>query len=386
MASYPYRHHTLSDAYVRHSLELRERGVFHADMRNAASLETQFSGGMGGLAPPPAQLGQILRRLEGADPVVRVPVSPSAPGESKITGFLDGSQRTVSAWRIGLVPVIATVAAAAVVVRDEHGEASIARDRGGRTTLELVHRWLIPHHSGDPAVDDLIARIRAAGGAVEDPIQRKAMVNGAQDMDLYQAYLNDYGRSVQVAYEAARNVRAELELRIMDRWPQIDPTGDGWLIVDGRRTLSVPRTLGVVKRLTSPHLAGGEAVQVYDLPAAHRTTAFVPDPEKRERGQNFVFRGVSPHASGNDTPVMWYLRMHDHAGLDAYHGLIRVEAPFDVEDSAEITRLSSWLLAERTPRATGDARWASLLYPIHLLEGMLKRQIATETRAWPNAT
>ena len=384
MASSPYRHTTLSDAYVRHSLELRERGVFHADMRNAASLETQFSGGMSGLVAPPAQLTQALRRLEGANPVVRVPVRPSGPGESRITGFLDGSQRTVSAWRIGLVPVIATVAAAAVVVRDEHGEARIARDRAGQSTLELVHRWLIPHHSGIPEVDDLIARITDAGGAVDDPVRRPATVDGALDMDLYGAYLNDYGRMVEVAYVAARNVRTELELRIMDRWPRIDPTGDGWLIVDGRRTLSVPRTLGVVKRLSSPHLAGGEAVQVYDLPAGHRTTAFVP--EKRERGQNFVFRGVSPHASGPDTPVMWYLRMHDHAGLDAYHGLIRVEAPYDTEESDDITRLSSWLLAERTPRATGDARWASLLYPIHLLEGMLKRQIAAETRAWPNAT
>ena len=388
MASIPFPapYSTLSDDYVRFARELRDEGVRFADMRNAASLETQFSGGMGGLAPAPAQLKKTLLRLEGTDPIARVPVLPAFPGESRITGFLDGSQRTVAAWRIGLVPVIATIAAAAILTRNDEGEVRIATDRRGRSTLQLRHRWLIPHHSADPAVDRLIGRIEAAGGAgsVIDPVVRHATVEGRLDQDRYQAYLNDYGRMVEVAYDAARTVRAQLELELLDRWPEIDPMGAGWLIVDGRRTLNVPRTLGVVKRLSSAHLAGAEAVQVYDLPAAHRTSAFVP--EGRSRGQSFAFRGISNHASGGDTPVMWYLRMHDHAGLDAYHGLIRVEAPADVDDSREITEYSSWLLAERTPRATGDARWASLLYPIHLLEGMLKRQIAAETRAWPNAT
>lgn len=385
MASFPYQHHTLSDAYVRHSLELREQGVTHADMRNAASLETQFSGGMGGLISAPAPLAEQLRRLEGADPIFRVPVVAAPPGESRITGFLDGSQRTVSAWRIGLVPVIATVAAAAVVTRDAEGQAAIARFGGdGPTTLRLEHRWLIPRRSGDAQVDRLIASIEGAGGAVSDPLERVAKVNGVFEQDRYDASLNDYSRMVQVAYEGARRVRAELELRILDAWPRIDGTGEGWLIVDGRRALNVPRTLGVVKRVSSQHLTGAEAVQVYDLPAAHRTTAFIPN--RDDRGGEVPFQGASPHAVGPNTSVMWFLRMHDHAGLDAYHGLIRVEAPSDTDETETITRYSSWLLAERTPRATGDARWASLLYPIHLLEGMLKRQIAAETRAWPNAT
>ncbi len=385
MASFPYRHSTLSDAYVRHSRELREQGVHHADMRNAASLETQFSGGMGGLTTAPELLREDFRRLEGANPILRLPVPMAAPGDIRISGFLDGSQRTVSAWRIGLIPVIATVAAAAVIGRDASGEASLARYGGdGPTTLRMEHRWLIPTRSGDARVDGLIASIRDAGGAVVDPLERRTTRDGRIDQDLYEAYLNDYTRLVQVAYEAAREVRARLELEILDAWPRIDPTGKGWLIVDGRRGLDVPRTLGVVKQVTSQHLTGAEAVQVYDLPAAHRTSAFVREDSKR--GGDFSFQGRSPHAVGPSASVMWYLRMHDHSGLDAYHGLIRVEAPADTEDTETITRYSSWLLAERTPRATGDARWASLLYPIHLLDRVLKRQIAAETRAWPNAS
>jgi hypothetical protein len=43
------------------------------------------------------------------------------------------------------------------------------------------------------------------------------------------------------------------------------------------------------------------------------------------------------------------------------------------------------VLAERTPRATGDARWATLLYPVHLLERILKRRLDADTRGWPGA-
>ena len=384
MASFPYRHSTLSDAYVRHSRELREQGVRHADMRNAASLETQFSGGMGGLSAAPARLSEQLRRLEGADPILRVPVLPAAPGESPIAGFLDGSQRTVSAWRIGLVPIIATVAAAAVITRTPDGEATIARDREGTTTLRMEHRWLIPLRSGDAQVDRLVQSITAAGGAVTDPVARRSMSDGEIDQSTYDAWLNDYSRLVEIAYDAARQVRVEVEMKLLDEWPAIDASERDWLIVDGRRALDVPRTLGVVKRVSSQYLTGAEAVQVYDLPVGHRTSAFVPNRDKR--GGEVPYQGRSPHAVDANTSVMWFLRMHDHAGLDAYHGLVRIEAPSDTEDSADITRYSSWLLAERTPRATGDARWASLLYPIHLLERVLKRQIAAETRAWPNAS
>ena len=62
--------------------------------------------------------------------------------------------------------------------------------------------------------------------------------------------------------------------------------------------------------------------------------------------------------------------------------LVRVEVDQSVTTSDEIDAISSWLLAERTPRATGDARWATLLYPVHQLERVLKRQLDAQTRGW----
>ena len=80
---------------------------------------------------------------------------------------------------------------------------------------------------------------------------------------------------------------------------------------------------------------------------------------------------------------MWYLRLWDAAGQDARHALVRIEAAHDVADTVAINRLSSWLLAERIPRATQDARWATLLYAIHYLEQILKRRVAGVTAGWP---
>ena len=48
--------------------------------------------------------------------------------------------------------------------------------------------------------------------------------------------------------------------------------------------------------------------------------------------------------------------------------------------------MSAWLMAERTPRATADARWATLLYPVHYLERILKRRLEADTRGWPGGS
>jgi hypothetical protein len=71
--------------------------------------------------------------------------------------------------------------------------------------------------------------------------------------------------------------------------------------------------------------------------------------------------------------------------MDARHALVRIEAPRSVTTSGEIDRISAWILAEKTPRATGDSRWATLLYPVHLLERILKRRLDADTVGWPGA-
>ena len=88
-----------------------------------------------------------------------------------------------------------------------------------------------------------------------------------------------------------------------------------------------------------------------------------------------------------ETPVTaWYQRFCDATGRDPRHALVRVETSADVTDSDEIDRIAAWVLAERTPRATADDRWATLLYPVHYLERILKRQLEADTRGWPSPT
>jgi hypothetical protein len=109
------------------------------------------------------------------------------------------------------------------------------------------------------------------------------------------------------------------------------------------------------------------------LPPGYRTTAFLPRNDRRRGGPEPEQR------------TLWYIRLWDAAGMDARHALVRIEAPRTVCTTEEIDRISGWILAERTPRATGDSRWATLLYPVHLLERILKRRLDADTRGWPGA-
>ncbi len=369
---------SFADAVARLHADLRRDGVPVADMRRAASLELLYAGAadLGRVAPERAG-GQPIRRLEDEPRVVARPVAPMARGGSRLRAFLDGSQRTFLVWRLGLVPVAATVAAAAVLTRDRAGNPAIAPG-----TLRLEHAWLIPSGTGEPAVDDLLARLDAHGMRVIDPVAR-----AARDEEEYAAVAGDYGKMIEAAYVAARAVREQLEIALLDDWASAaGRDDDGWLVVDGRLRLAVPRAVGLVKDLSNQHLAGLEAIELFGLPPGHRTTAFVPSDRRRRpvpaadeaRARTFAPAAIDEHA-----PTLWYLRMHDATGQDARHALVRVEAPPDVRETAAIDELSAWLLAEKTPRATADARWATLLYPVHYLEQVLKRRVAADTRGWP---
>ena len=79
----------------------------------------------------------------------------------------------------------------------------------------------------------------------------------------------------------------------------------------------------------------------------------------------------------------WYQRMWPATGLDARHALIRLEANGDTTDPDEISDIATWLMAERIPRPTSDSRWPTLLYPVHLLERILKQRISHITAGWP---
>lgn len=353
---------------------LRRDGVPLADMRSSESLELTFAGAVEVRMPSADADQDAIERIE-TDPII-ARVVPGAGRGSRLTHFLDGSQRTLQVWRIGLVPVATTIAAAALLCRNAAGEVEIAPG-----TLRFQHVWLIPRRSGQTGLGDLIELIEGSGGVVVDPLDQ------VDDDDVYAALAGDYGKLQQAAYVKAREVREQLELKLLDDWENGLPErrDDEWLVVDGRLRSDVRNAVGLVKSMSRQQLTGHEAATVFDLAPGERTTAFrFPLSNWRDLGTRFDVEAVG--ATGKvDAPTMWYLRLHNSLGQDARHALVRVEAGKHVRDTGQIDELSAWLLAERAPRATSDARWATLLYPIHLLEEILKRRVDAHTRGWPAA-
>jgi hypothetical protein len=333
-------------------------------MRRAPALELQFAGA-GEIARTGVVRAAGFEPIEG--PIAARQVAPLPPRESRLRYFLDGAQRTFAVWRCGLVPTAATVVAAGILRRDP-GEDGIVVPG----TLRLEHCWLIPRGLGDRRVDELLQRIDAEGMRVEDP--RTFRSRGGEDGEPAEAGAVDYGRLHELAYVAARHVREEVEARVLHDWVQQPDwaSGHDWIVVDGRLRSPVPRTIGLVKQFSDAYLSGSEAETLLGLLPGYRTTAF--HPTDRFRG------GPEPEAR-----TLWYLRLWDAAGMDARHALVRIEAPSEVCTTEEIDRISAWVLAERTPRGTGDNRWATLLYPVHLLERILKRRLDADTRGWPGA-
>ena len=339
-------------------------GVPVSDMRRAPALELQFAGAGELGRSPTAPRGAGIEPIEGPIAARQVPVLP--PRESRIRYFLDGAQRTFAVWRCGLVPTAATGVAAGILRRDPCGDGSIVPG-----TLRMEHCWLIPDVPGEPRVAELLKRIHAEGMRVYDPRDARSRHGAEESADEDPI---DYGRLHELAYVAARKVREEIEARVLEEWVgQPDwRHGEEWIVVDGRLHNPTPRTIGLVKQYSDAYLAGESAETLLGLPPGFRTTAFHPTDRFRE--------GDRPQAR-----TLWYLRLWDSAGMDARHALVRIEAPPSVETTEEIDRISAWILSERTPRATGDSRWATLLYPVHLLERVLKRRLDADTHGWPSA-
>jgi hypothetical protein len=339
-------------------------GIPVSDMRRAPALELQFAGA-GELGRPQAPVRPGIEPIEGPIAARQVPIV--SPRESRLRYFLDGAQRTFAVWRCGLVPTAATVVAAGILRRDPGEDGTVVPG-----TLRLEHCWLIPRVLDDPRVEQLLARIEAEGMRVEDPRRVSSSDSNAAEENPSPEADIDYGRLHELAYVAARKVREEVEARVLDDWVNRPDWlhSEDWIVVDGRLRSPAPRAIGLVKQFSDAYLSGQEAETLLGLAPGYRTTAFLPT--DRYRG------GPEPEAR-----TLWYIRLWDAAGMDARHALVRVEAPRSVCTTEEIDRISGWILAERTPRATGDSRWATLLYPVHLLERILKRRLDADTRGWP---
>ncbi len=347
---------TLRALVQRIGRQLADDQLVVTDMSRAGSLELdptlQQSNGDGGLAP------REIRRLEGP---IRARDVERHTGISPIRYFLDGSQKTLPVWRVGTIPIVASVTAAGILERTAPGEV-------GLVPTAVVDRvtWVMPIHSGNPTLDRIVGLLERHGATVIDPL---ALVH-RDDPSSYHHQLGFYTHLLERSFDAAKSHREQIELDLLRLWQQNVLPGDpdGWIVADGRLRSEIRNAIGLVKDVQAQHLTGEEAIALYDLPAGCRTGAYaLVEDGHREQWDR----------------AMWYLRMQNAIGQDARHGLIRLETAMTEADAGLADLISSWILAERAPRPSSDARWATLLYPIHLLERMLKRRIQTITAGWP---
>ena len=132
-----------------------------------------------------------------------------------------------------------------------------------------------------------------------------------------------------------------------------------WLVVDGVLSESAilaghPRALGVIKSHAAQYFEGDALRRALTLPALHRSSVFRP----RGRARHEVYS--------------WYLRLWPWEGNDLLFGLLRIEARAAAATVAAASATSAWLVRERAPVSTPDARWDRLLYPIHDVETYLR--------------
>jgi hypothetical protein len=326
------------------------------DMSRAGSLELDptlqgdhAGAGLGG--------GEITR-LEGD---IRARSFDRHTGVSPIRYFLDGSQKTLPVWRVGTVPIVASVTAVGILNRTGPGDIGLVP---GAVVDQVA--WVLPRHSANPTLNRIVALLESNGARVIDPLDAVHR----EDPESYRHQLGFYTHLLERSFDAAKSHREQTELYLLRQWAERVLPGDpdGWIIADGRLRRDIPNAIGLVKDVQAQHLVGEEAVALYDLPVGHRTSAYaLLEAGHREQWDR----------------AMWYLRMQSATGQDARHGLIRLETPAIIAEPELTDLISSWILAERAPRASADSRWATLLYPIHLLERMLKRRIQTITAGWP---
>jgi hypothetical protein len=247
--------------------------------------------------------------------------------------FLDGIER----WRVvyydGVVPIVRGYVAAA------------ARRRSGDRWLRTVREAAREFHAAPRA-----ALRPAVVAALEE--------SGVELVDIPDVAAVQPGRALEAARRVVENARVAIEKDTAEGH-LASLAADEWLVVDGVLSESAllarhARTLAVIKSHAAQYFEGAALTRALTLPALCRSGVFRP----RGRARNEVYS--------------WYLRLWPWEGNDLLFGLVRVEARADPATVAAASAVSGWLVRERVPVSTPDARWDRLLYPIHDVENYLK--------------
>jgi hypothetical protein len=333
--------------------ELERRGVAAYDMRDETHLELVYVAPSGiERDDAGARRNPPITWLEDDYLLPRAIGTPSAP--SPIRYFLDGSQRTLRAFYCDNVPVITGIVGAAILRRDDRGEPRVVPGM-----LAFKHVWVIPLRTSLPELNRLIDVIRARGGEIVDPLDEV-------DAASYETELFEFGAVMERAFKRVGRVRQEAEADLLTRWCAEQGTVDELVLVDGPLRSVAPCAVGLVKSFTRQYLTGDTSTMLFRLKHGERSAAFSVADGWRD--------GTRVNA--------WYQRHWDATGRDPRHALVRLEMSSEWAGQPPVDDVAGWVMRERVPSAQADARWATLLYPVHYLEAILKRHIDAQTRGW----
>jgi len=278
-----------------------------------------------------------VSEVAGADPVEDEvlavhPLERAAWRPGAVT-FVDGIQRWAVAGYDGVVPLVSAYVAAAARRRGADRRLRTVAETARQTVITAA-RWLSPG------------------------VRRALDASGAELVDLEDVEPGQPGRVLTAAGLRVERLREAAERDVAE--PVAEGLGtEDWLVLDGLLSDSTalaahPRVLGVIKSHGAQYFTGDELTRALTLPAGHRTSVFRP----RRHGRQPV------HS--------WYLRLWPWEGHDLLYGLLRIEARAHPESVTRAGAVSAWLVEERAPLSTPDARFDRLLYPIHDVETYLR--------------
>jgi hypothetical protein len=168
-------------------------------------------------------------------------------------------------------------------------------------------------------------------------------------------------RIAQLVANAVSAERSRLELQTCLAWLSSGEPGN--LLVDGNigQLAGFPQRppggiVGLVKSHRKQYFTVNTASVILGLAEGERSSVFVV---RSKRDQ------ISPTHS-------WYLRLRTDMYKSPAFGLVRVELPPSPDSLSVAERVSSWILAERSPLSLPDMRFDRLLYPIRAVELLLK--------------
>lgn len=260
------------------------------------------------------------------------PLGPPAWAPAAVT-FVDGIQRWAVVGYDGVVPLISAYVAAAARRRGADRRLRTVAETS-RTSVITAARWLRPG------------------------VRQALEAGGVHLVDLADIEPGQPGRVLTAAGVQVERLRESVERDVAE--PLAPRLGaEEWLVLDGVLSDSSvlathPRALGVIKSHGAQYFTGDDLTRALTLDAGRRTSVFQP----RRHGRQPV------HS--------WYLRLWPWRGHDLLYGLLRIEARAHAESVRRAGALSAWLLEERAPLSTPDARFDRLLYPIHDVETYLR--------------